>query len=537
MPVVGDEQDGAVEVLQGLLQHVGAGDVQVVGGLVQTQQGLRRHEHFRQGETPLLAAGEHRHLLVHGVPREQKRAQQAAHLGDGPAGRGMIQLLEDGVARVQLFQLVLGVVGEIDVHAIVDGARIGLFHAGDHLQKRRLARAVGAHERHLVAAVHREVDAVVHRVVAVALHETARPHHLISRARRLHEVEVHRLLLLGDDRQRLLDLLDAPLALLGLLGLGGLVTEAVDEGLQVRDLLQRFRTLRLDALQALLACHQVLRVVALVQVHFPVVDFRHAVDHVVHEGAVVRDHDDGAGVAAQEALEPLHRFQIEMVRRLVEQQHLGVADEQFRKRDAHLPTAGELGGGTGHVALGEAEAEQHASHFRLQRVAAEHLVGVPRPAHGRQLSFGGVRAQLRLQLVQALLRFKNLGLGRDDLFEDGQVPHLDGLLLQIAHARPLGEEHAPLVRIVLAGDNVEQRRLARAVRAHERQPVVLFQAERHVVEQRAAAVGFRKMFSLQDHKRFPNQSSKGESEPPRFCQLHSVAHPRNDAPRYAFRYF
>ncbi len=45
------------------------------------------------------------------------------------------------------------------------------------------------------------------------------------------------------------------------------------------------------------------------------------------------------------------------------------------------------------------------------------------------------------------------------------------------------------------------------------------------------------MFSLQDHKRFPNQSSKGDSEPPRFCQLHSVTHPRNDAPRYAFRYF
>ena len=267
---------------------------------------------------------------------------------------------------MQLFQLVLGVVGEIDVHAVVDGAGVGLFRPGDHLQERGFARAVGAHERHLVAAVHREVDAVVHRVVAVALHEAARPHHLISRARRLHEVEVHRLLLLGDDRQRLLDLLDAPLALLGLLGLGGLVTEAVDEGLQVRDLLQRFRTLRLDALQALLACHQVLRVVALVQVHFPVVDFRHAVDHVVHEGAVVGDDDDRAGIPAQKALEPLHRFQVQVVRRLVEQEHLGVADEQFRERDAHLPTAGELGGGAGHVALGEAEAEQHASHLRLQ---------------------------------------------------------------------------------------------------------------------------------------------------------------------------
>ena len=45
------------------------------------------------------------------------------------------------------------------------------------------------------------------------------------------------------------------------------------------------------------------------------------------------------------------------------------------------------------------------------------------------------------------------------------------------------------------------------------------------------------MFSLQDHKRFPNQSSRDDAKPPRFCQLHSVTHPRNDAPRYAFRYF
>lgn len=235
------------------------------------------------------------------------------------------------------------------------------------------------------------------------------------------------------------------------------------------------------------------------------------------------------GIPAQKALEPLHRFQVQVVRRLVEQEHLGIAVEQFRERDAHLPTAGELGGGAGHVALGEAEAEQHASHLRLQRVAAEHLVGVPRPAHGRQLRFGGVRAQLRFQLVQALLGFEHLGLRRDDLFEDGEVAHLDGLLLQIAHARALGEEHAALVRIVLAGDDVEQCRLARAVRAHKRQPVVLFQAERHVVEQRATAVGFRKMFSLQDHKRFPKFVVSGRPE----AAPHSIKERRLSRPAFA----
>ena len=339
-------------------------------------------------------------------------------------------------------------------------------------------------------------------MIAVALHEVPGPHHLVAGARRLHEVEVHGLLLLGNDRQGFLDLLDAAFSLLGLLGLGGLVAEAIDEGLEVRDLLQRLGALGPQALQALLAGHQVLRVVALVQVHLAVVDLGHAVHHIVHEGAVVGHHDDRARIAAQKALEPLHRLQIKMVGGLVEQQHLGIADEQLRQRDAHLPAAGELGGGAGHVPLGEPEAEQHASHLRLQGVAAEHLVGVPRPPHGRQLRLGGRRPQLGLQLVQALLGCKHLGLGRDDLLEDGQVPHLDGLLLQVAHPSPLGEQHAALIRVVLTGDDVQKRGLPRPVGAHKRQPIELLQPEGDVVEQRAPAEGFGKMFSLQDHRCF-----------------------------------
>ncbi len=267
----------------------------------------------------------------------------------------------------------------------------------------------------------------------------------------------------------------------------------------MRDLLELLGALGLEALEALLARDEVLGVVALVEVDLAVVDLGHAVDHGVHEGAVVADHDDGALVAAQEALEPLDRLQIEVVGGLVEQQHLGVADEQLRERDAHLPAAGELVGGARHVRLGEAQAEQHASHLGLQRVAAHHLVGVPGPPHGRQLRLGGVAAQLGLQLVQALLGLEHLHLAGEHLLEHGQPAHLDGLLLEVAHPGPLGEQDAPLVGVVLARDDVQERRLARAVGPHERQAVVLLQAEGDVVEQLASAVGLREVLGLEDH--------------------------------------
>ena len=176
-----------------------------------------------------------------------------------------------------------------------------------------------------------------------------------------------------------------------------------------------------------------------------------------------------------------------MVRRLVEQQHLRVADEQLRQRDAHLPAARELAGGARQVDLLEAQAEEHASHLRLDGVAAQRLVGVARAAGGGQLRLGGVLPQLGLQPMQALFGLQNLHLGGHDLFEDGAFLHLDGFLLQVPHARAFGEQHPAFVGVLLAGNDIEQGGLAGPVGTHERQALVLFQAERHVLEERAAA--------------------------------------------------
>ena len=68
------------------------------------------------------------------------------------------------------------------------------------------------------------------------------------------------------------------------------------------------------------------------------------IDEVLHERAVVADEDDRALVGTQEPLEPRDRLEVEMVGRLVEQQHVGLAKQQLREREPHLPAARELVG-------------------------------------------------------------------------------------------------------------------------------------------------------------------------------------------------
>ena len=50
---------------------------------------------------------------------------------------------------------------------------------------------------------------------------------------------------------------------------------------------------------------------------------------VVEEVTVVGDGDDGAGEAHEKLFQPFDRFGVEVVGRLVEQQHVGSGEQQF----------------------------------------------------------------------------------------------------------------------------------------------------------------------------------------------------------------
>ncbi len=82
-------------------------------------------------------------------------------------------------------------------------------------------------------------------------------------------------------------------------------------------------------------------VVALPRNAAAAIEFENPLGGVVEEVAVVRHGDDGARKALQKLFEPLDAFRVEMVRRLVQQQHVGLRQQQTAQRDAALLAAGK----------------------------------------------------------------------------------------------------------------------------------------------------------------------------------------------------
>src|SRR6185436_15185776 len=81
-------------------------------------------------------------------------------------------------------------------------------------------------------------------------------------------------------------------------------------------------------LEALLLLDKPCRIVALVGNALAAIEFEDPAGDVVEKIAVVGDDQDRAGIIAQMAFKPMHRFSIEMVRRLVEQQQIRLIEQK-----------------------------------------------------------------------------------------------------------------------------------------------------------------------------------------------------------------
>ena len=108
-----------------------------------------------------------------------------------------------------------------------------------------------------------------------------------------------------------------------------------------RERLLARRVLLLLEREPLLLLVEPRRVVALERDAAAAVDLEDPARDVVEEVAIMGDGDDGAGVLAEEALEPGDRLGVEMVRRLVEQQQVGRREQQTAERDAAALAARE----------------------------------------------------------------------------------------------------------------------------------------------------------------------------------------------------
>ncbi len=88
---------------------------------------------------------------------------------------------------------------------------------------------------------------------------------------------------------------------------------------------------------------------------------------------------------------------------------------------------------------------------------------------------------------------------RERLGEHRSAAHLDGLLLEVAHDRVFREGDAALVVVLPTGDDLEQRGLARAVRAHERDAIARAHTQTGPREEHARAEGLGDVVDREDH--------------------------------------
>ena len=477
MAVVADEEHGAFEPRQRLDQHLLGGDVEMVGGLVQHEEVRRIVEHQRHDEARLLAAGEHAAALLDIVAGEAEAAGERPKRALVRLGEGILQGFEDGSFALENLHRMLGEIAELDAGAERDDAGIRLGGAGDELQERRLAGAVDAHDAPALAPADLEVEAVIDDLLAIALGDALQVRDIVPRAWRRLELELHGLSALRRlDALDLVELLDPALHLRGM---GGARLEALDES----DLLGQHRLLALELRLLLLFAERPLLLVEFVVAGIgrqrPAVDLDDLADDAVHEGAVVRGHQQRALVALQELLQPDQALDVEMVRRLVEQHGVRRHQQDAGQRDAHLPAAGEGADIALHHRRTEAEAGQHLAGAAVERIAVEGLEAPLHPA---------VAGDDLLHLVGAVGighgGFEHRELGRDARDRAGAVHHrrddahprhLADILAEIADGGAAIDRDLALVGGLLAGDEAEQRGLAGAVGADEADLLALLQ--------------------------------------------------------------
>src|SRR3954453_14086124 len=316
--IVGDDHRAAREVEQRLLERAQGVDVEVVGRLVEQQDVAALAQQLGQVHAVAHAAAQRPDLLLLVGALEVEARAVGARVHLAVAHLDLVHaagdLLPDGLVGVERVARLVDV-GELDAVADDQVAGVGLLGAGDHLEQRRLARAVGADDADDRAARQVEGDVLHEQAVAEALAQVGGAHDVLAQALARRDVDLHVVELgvaLGGD-QRLVVV--QPRLLLGLAALGVLAHPLELGGDRALAGLLGLLLLR----QALLLLLEPARVVALERQAAASIELEDPARDVVEEVAVVRDGDDGALVVREEALQPCHRLRVEMVRRLVEE--------------------------------------------------------------------------------------------------------------------------------------------------------------------------------------------------------------------------
>ena len=346
----------------------------MVRRLIEDEQVVIFQRNLQQRDPAPLAAGQCPDRLEHVLAEEAEAREFVARLVDREVRAHRAHLLHERPAQVEAVDELLVEVAGRHLVADLGVAAERTQPPEQRLHERGLAGAVRADHPDALAAVDRPVEVGDDGLRALVPGRQLLGAQRLAPARMLPAFELDpeiadRLphVLRAIYAFQLLEHLAPRLRLLRLLP----SDVAPDEVFGLLDLLLLPHVVVERLLQSLLALRAV-RVVAAGVTHEPLV--LHVDDRLARrpeERAVMRHDQHGLRVVGDALLEFLELQQIEVVRRLIEEQHVRFAQQYARDLEPRPLPAGQRTGGSAQIFVGEADLVRERLRPRLQRVAAD----------------------------------------------------------------------------------------------------------------------------------------------------------------------
>src|SRR5581483_3646031 len=163
-------------------------------------------------------------------------------------------------------------------------------------------------------------------------------------------------------------------------------------------------------------------------------------------------------------------FDIQVIGRLVHQQHVRPPQQNARERDPHLPPTRKRAHIAVDLFVAKPESVQHLASLRFERVTAKVLVlflHVAKPLeHAIHIAacriFHGA-----LKIFELMMQIAHAPAPSDRLIDYGSTLHLLGVLRKISDGDLLGDRDLAVVGVFLPYDHSKKGRFAGAVGSHQ----------------------------------------------------------------------
>src|SRR5947208_5226296 len=180
-------------------------------------------------------------------------------------------------------------------------------------------------------------------------------------------------------------------------------------------------------------------------------------DKLIQKFTIVRDHDNRARITSQIFLEPLKRFEIEMIRRFVEQKKIGLHHEQPREMSAHDPAAAQGARRAIEISFAKSESGQDPFCFWFELPPAVLVKNMERIVISRLGSGISDRGYSCFVLLDHFLRVHQLRRNGEGKFEHGFVSGSGGFLRKKSDRGVLLDRDRPLIGRKLTEEERKQR--------------------------------------------------------------------------------